>query len=206
MKTLNKHIWKQLITITCAALLSTSCQNNNVPTGSQNAITDKKPNPGKTIKAKPANSQNSIPAKIVKVQPTNSQPKPKNNKPVAAASSKNNEINRIKAIFDQNLKGLNTENLEVSMGVIDPTSPNYEQIKQLTQTLFKTYDINYELNKLEIVEFLGNEAKVKITRTAKKINGLTFRDNIMVSVNTVKKYNNQWKISQTKVEKMSYLN
>jgi hypothetical protein len=182
----------------------------------QKTTASKNSSNAKAVKGKSAKVQkttankNSAAAKVVQVKSTkvekNTPAKTAKTVSFIAENPQKNEVNAIKAVFYQNIQGLNTENLDLAMGVIDKNNSNYEQVKQLTQTLFNSFDLNYAINKLEIMEVSGNEAKVKVTQTTKKLKGLGFRDNVVVSVNTVKKYNGQWKIANTKAESINYLN
>ncbi|MTJ52242.1 serine/threonine protein kinase [Anabaena sp. UHCC 0253] len=119
----------------------------------------------------------------------------------------NSQEAEIKAVFAQNLRGLNEENLDITMSVIDESIPEYEQTRNMTQQIFYTYDLRYEINTLEVTEISENYAKVMITQITTKIAGPAFRDNILVVTHTLKKSNNgQWKIILTKVEDIKYLN
>ncbi|HLO86353.1 MAG TPA: hypothetical protein VK203_15340 [Nostocaceae cyanobacterium] len=183
---------------------SSSITNKNQPKLAK--ITKKTANKTSSSLAKKNNP------KLARIQKTNATNKNSVNsqtvKPILATADtqRKNEVDKIKAVFYQNLQGLNGENLEMAMGVIDRNNPNYEKVKQLTQTLFQSADLKYELKQLDVIKIVGNEAKVKVTQTTRKIRGLAFRDNVSVSINTVKKYNGQWKIADTKTESVNYLN
>ncbi|MBW4613753.1 MAG: hypothetical protein KME21_10825 [Desmonostoc vinosum HA7617-LM4] len=126
--------------------------------------------------------------------------------PVTSETKDQNTNEEIKAVFDENLRGLNEENLEVAMTAIEKNSSVYEQTRQLTQKLFDTYDLKYEINNFEVIEVSQNSAKVRITQTTKKVSGPAFRDNILVAINTLNKSDGKWKVLSTEVESVKYLN
>ncbi|MBD2292659.1 hypothetical protein H6G06_03955 [Anabaena sphaerica FACHB-251] len=127
-------------------------------------------------------------------------------KTVEAITQQDNNVAEIRAVFDDNMRALNTENLDLAMSTIDENSPEYEETRQLTQKVFDTYDLKYEINKFEILEISDNKAKVRITQTTKKISGPAFKDNVLVSTNTLRKSNGRWKIVSTELESVNYLN
>jgi hypothetical protein len=116
------------------------------------------------------------------------------------------EIAAIRAVFDANLQALRQKNLAAAMATIDETSPFFEQTRKVTQFMFENYDLKYEINQFEVLNISGNQATVRITQTTKKIQGPTFRDNILVSKNLVKKSRGKWKIFSTEIESIKYLN
>lgn len=118
----------------------------------------------------------------------------------------NNQEAEIKAVFAQNIIGLNEKNLAVAMSAIDESTPDYEAIRNMTQKLFNTYDLKIEINTFEVIEISNNYAKVRITQTTTKIAGPAFRDNILLATNTLRKSNGQWKIISTTVDDIKYLN
>ncbi|MFO5526504.1 MAG: protein kinase domain-containing protein [Cuspidothrix sp.] len=118
----------------------------------------------------------------------------------------NNQEAEIKAVFAQNIIGLNEKNLAVAMSAIDEATPDYEATRNMTQKLFNTYDLKIEINTFEVIEISNNYAKVRITQTTTKIAGPAFRDNILLATNTLRKSNGQWKIISTTVDDIKYLN
>ncbi|MEA5551252.1 hypothetical protein VB713_09735 [Anabaena cylindrica UHCC 0172] len=125
---------------------------------------------------------------------------------ITPVTQQDNNAAEIRAVFDDNFRGLNTEDVDLSMSAIDESSPDYEQTRQLTQKLFHTYDLKYEINKFEIIEISDNKAIVRITQTTKKSKGPAFRDNVLVAKNILRKSNGRWKIVSTEVESINYLN
>jgi hypothetical protein len=109
-------------------------------------------------------------------------------------------------VFAKHLSALNQEKLGDYLATIDATSPNYSAAKASTQKLFKNYDLKYELKNVEVVSLSKQEAVVKLIANVKKIKGGEFIDSQLVTINTIRKTNGQWRIYDTQVENISNLN
>jgi hypothetical protein len=108
--------------------------------------------------------------------------------------------------FTKHLQALNQENLGNYLATLDLKSPNYPTAKTSTIKLFKAYDLKYELKAVDVVSMGQQDAVVKLTATVKKLKGGEFTDSQMVTTNTVRKTNGQWRIYDTQVENISSLN
>lgn len=101
---------------------------------------------------------------------------------------------------------MNSENLEGVMSTIHPESDSYEITENLVTQLFKVYDLNYKIEKLEVVDEDKNESVVNFTQLTTKINGPKFRDNRVKGTHILKKDGNSWKIFSTKITDTEFLN
>jgi hypothetical protein len=106
-------------------------------------------------------------------------------------------------VFIRHLHALNQENLSNYLATLDPKSPKYSPAKTATQKLFKDYDLKYEWQSVDVISLGQQDAVVRLTATVKKIKGRGFTDSQMVTLNTVKKTNGQWRIYDTQVESIS---
>jgi hypothetical protein len=123
------------------------------------------------------------------------------------ANSKNSQSEQqIKAILYRNLQGVREENIELVMLDIDKKSPDYKKTRDLAIGLFNLYDLQYAMNRINIINVSQSEAKARTIITTKKINGPEFRDNMVTSIHTLKKTNGQWKIFSTTIENVKFLN
>jgi hypothetical protein len=123
------------------------------------------------------------------------------------ANSKNSQAEQqIKAILYRNLQGVREENIELVMLDIDKKSPDYKKTRDLAIGLFNLYDLQYAMNRINIINVSQSEAKARTIITTKKINGPEFRDNMVTSIHTLKKTNGQWKIFSTTIENVKFLN
>ena len=78
--------------------------------------------------------------------------------------------------------------------MMHPDFPLLPEIANMMEKLILTYDFDYEYENVEILELSENEAKVKITQTTRKVGGdAEFQDNRTVVIQTLKKYNGEWK-------------
>ena len=110
-----------------------------------------------------------------------------------------------KQAFQANVKALNEENIVAYMATLDRSSPGFSQTKPIVQELFRTYDLKYEIDKIEVVNISQDEIKLRITQTTRKIRGPEFNDNRMVATHTLKAVKGEWKIYDTQVEDVESL-
>jgi hypothetical protein len=122
------------------------------------------------------------------------------------ANTKNSQAEQIKAVLYRNLQRVREENLELAMSTIDKKSPDYQKTRDLTTEVFNVYDLQYAMNSINIINVSQSEAKVRTIITTKKISGPEFRDNMVTSINTLKKTNGQWKMFSTTIESVKFFN
>ncbi len=106
-------------------------------------------------------------------------------------------------VFTKHLRALNQENLNNYLATLDSRSPKYSAAKVATLKLFQDYDLKYELQSVDVISLGRQDAVVRLTATVKKIKGGEFTDSQMVTLNTIKKTNGQWRIYDTQVESIS---
>jgi ketosteroid isomerase-like protein len=121
-------------------------------------------------------------------------------------SQDSNQLEAIKAAVYENIRALQREDLEAYLATIAPESPVFEVTKVMAQALFNKYDLKYELNSIEVIITAGNEAKVRVIQTTRKISGQEFQDNKAFAIHTLRKSNGRWKLLRTDVEKIEGLN
>lgn len=109
-------------------------------------------------------------------------------------------------VIEANTDFMNSENLEGVMSTMYPDDKTYETTKNLTVQLFKVYDLNYKVEKLEVVDEDENESVVNFTQLTAKINGPKFRDNRVKGTHILKKDGDSWKIFSTKITDTEFLN
>ena len=112
---------------------------------------------------------------------------------------------KAKLAFRANVKALNEENIGAYMATLDRSSPGFAQTKPLVQKLFRTYDLKYKIDKIEVVKASAGEIELRITQTTRKIRGPEFNDNRMVATHTLKAVQGEWKIYDTQVEDVESL-
>jgi len=110
------------------------------------------------------------------------------------------------SVVQENIKAMNDENLDKTMATIDEQSASYDQTKQVAQRLFDIYDLKYELDSLRVITKTDDEARVECIQTTTKVRGPAFRDNRIDFVHSLRKVDGIWKIYNSKVMKLDYLN
>ncbi|MBD3263875.1 MAG: hypothetical protein GF375_02085 [Candidatus Omnitrophica bacterium] len=121
---------------------------------------------------------------------------------VCFAETNEEEIFRV--VYD-NLAAMEEENLVDYMDTISEDSPGYNTTKQQLLILFNNYDLDYEIESIELLESSANEAKVKVIQSTRKIEGPEFRNNKIVGIHTLEKTDGGWKIYSTEIRNIEYL-
>jgi hypothetical protein len=108
-------------------------------------------------------------------------------------------------VVSAQLEALNFEDLNAATDAIHPSSPDFSQTKDWTEKLFKIYDIRYTLEKNTLESETENTAKVGFSQLTEKISGPAFRNNRIDGVHILKKYDGNWKIYETQIVKIEFL-
>jgi len=98
-----------------------------------------------------------------------------------------------RAILD-NLKNVQSENMEGTLATMHSQSPSYLPTQQMLQKIFPAYDLKYELVKYQFVGSDDEYAYAKVLQKTTKVNGAAFQDNEVEALQVFKKENNQWKL------------
>jgi len=115
------------------------------------------------------------------------------------------DVKEIQALLNDNLYAAQQEDIEQVMSQIHPDSPQFESTRLTMIVLFDLYDLEYEVNEMDIIEISDDQAKIRVNQTTKKVTGAEFRDNQVVAVHTLKKYQDQWKFFFTEIRSLEYL-
>ncbi|WP_162463240.1 copper amine oxidase N-terminal domain-containing protein [Paenibacillus psychroresistens] len=100
---------------------------------------------------------------------------------------------------------INAEDVEGALSTYDPIVIDLEQTKVNFESNNTTYDLNYELENVEIITLEKATASVKVTLKTTKIAGPTFEDNRTYMLMNLNKVNGEWKIADSKDLKIDYL-
>jgi hypothetical protein len=122
------------------------------------------------------------------------------------SSDKGKDEQEIKDVIYKNIQAGNNEDVAAYMSTIDKENKNYGRMEEMMNKIYSTYDLSYQVKDLKIIELKDNEAKVQFVQITKKIKGPTFRDNRILGIYTFHKTNGEWKIYDTQITKMDYLN
>jgi ketosteroid isomerase-like protein len=125
---------------------------------------------------------------------------------IGCGSDKSKDEQAIKDVIYKNIEAGNNEDVAAYISTMDKDYRNYDRLEDMMNTIFSTYDLNYQVKDLQVIELKDNEAKVKFVQITKKIKGPTFRDNRIEGIHTMHKTDGEWKIYDTQITKMEYLN
>ncbi len=109
------------------------------------------------------------------------------------------------AVVRAQVDALNRQNLNASMDGIHPSSPMFQSTKEFGEVIFKNYKLRFTLQNVALESISADTAKVRFTQMTKKISGPEFRNNRLVGIHTLKKYQGRWKIYDSKTIKIEYL-
>jgi hypothetical protein len=111
----------------------------------------------------------------------------------------------VQVVRDQ-LEAMNREDLNAAIDPIHPLSPRFQMTKDLTEELFKIYDLRYSLKEITLESENTDTAKVKFSQLTEKVSGQEeFRNNLLTGVHILKKYNGEWKIYDIHIIKIEFL-
>ncbi len=116
------------------------------------------------------------------------------------------EEQEVKDVIHKNIEAGNNEDVAAYISTMDKDNRNYEQLENMMNTIFSTYDLNYQVKDLKVTELTEDVAKVNYVQIIKKIKGPNFRDKRVEGVYTLHKTDGAWKIYDTEITKMNYLN
>lgn len=109
-----------------------------------------------------------------------------------------------KDVVERNLRAYENEDLEGVKATTHPESPKYDNTIQGAQLMFSEYDLTYDLE-IKSVEVDGDEARVEVVQTTRKESGPQFQDNRIEATHVLRKYDGEWRIYDTDVEDIEYL-
>jgi hypothetical protein len=108
----------------------------------------------------------------------------------------------IYAVFEEQLKQLQAENVEGIVATLHPEAPTLKQSAKLYETIFKAYDLSVQTEKRTILDVTETEAQVYEVQTSKKLKGPDFLDNRTAAVHTLRKDSNgAWKFHSSRIIK-----
>ncbi|MFP4445954.1 MAG: hypothetical protein ACLFPD_06870 [Desulfosudaceae bacterium] len=124
----------------------------------------------------------------------------------AGCADKSADKEAVKDVLRANLKALQAEDLDGYLATLDPDSPGYEKMKLICPKIFEIYDLEHEVEKIEVLDISDQEARVRTVQVARRISGPdSYRHNRSTTVHTLKKKDGAWKLTETEQESMEYL-
>jgi hypothetical protein len=104
-----------------------------------------------------------------------------------------------------NIEYRNTEDIEGILATFDPVAIDLEQTRANFNYNFTTFDLNYELENIELISLEKEAASVKVTLKATKIAGPEFDDNRSYIITNLNKVKGEWKVASTTDLKIDFL-
>lgn len=99
-----------------------------------------------------------------------------------------------------NVKAMEAEDMDAALATIHPKSPAYEQAREPIATIFKDYDLSYELEKVEVSQVAVAEIRVAFAMVTRRRTGAEgFTDNRVEGFHLVRRDGNGWKIWETRI-------
>lgn len=121
-------------------------------------------------------------------------------------TDKTEEEQAVKAVIYKNIEAGNNEDVDAYISTMDKDNKNYDRAEDMMNKIFSTYDLHYQVKDLKVIELKDDVAKVQFVQITKKVKGPTFRDSRIEGIHTLHKTNGEWKIYDTQITKMEYLN
>jgi hypothetical protein len=111
----------------------------------------------------------------------------------------------IKDIISSNLYACSKRNLTMAMGTIHPESPTFESSRDMMRYIFARLRLKYTLEKTEVIDVRGDEARIKVTQATQKIAGnAAFRDNRVTIIHTLKRDGQKWKMFSSEAQSIQF--
>jgi len=101
------------------------------------------------------------------------------------------------AVVKENIAATQAEDKERVLKTIHKDCPQRKSTIQGMEYIFKNYDMTYNLEKVEVLEITGDEAKVYYEQTTRAAKGQQFQPMRSKGIHILKKENGKWKIFKT---------
>ena len=103
----------------------------------------------------------------------------------------------ILAVIYENIDASMAEDTERVIATVHEDSPQRRSTVQGMEFVFSNYDLEYVLEKVEVIEITGDEAKVHYIQTTRALQGTGFANMRAEGIHHMKKSGNAWKIFRT---------
>jgi len=111
----------------------------------------------------------------------------------------------LKEVTEKNFEAMNAEDVEMAVSVIHPNSTAYSQALQSIKQLNEVYDLKYDLLSFKFISLDDKYAIARVKQRTMKIKGPKFRDNEVDIYNIYRQHEGDWKIWQTTILEITYL-
>ncbi len=158
------------------------------------------PLPGKPTTTAPVGTETST------LPPGTDAPPPPGGKPkVEPAEVDPATAKELKDVISSNLYACSKRNLTMAMGTIHPESPTVDSSRDMMRYIFARLRLKYTLEKTEVIDVRGGEARIKVTQATQKISGnAAFRDNRVTIIHTLKRDGQKWKMFSSEAQSIQF--
>jgi hypothetical protein len=112
----------------------------------------------------------------------------------------------ILAVINDQIKALNKRDANAALAFMHPDAPGLAAIRESTEQITAAADLLYVIQDLKVESATETEAKVRYTQVTQKVSGPEFRNNRVVGIHTLRKYQGHWRLYSTEVVKVEFLN
>ncbi|MCB9286578.1 MAG: hypothetical protein H6560_04610 [Lewinellaceae bacterium] len=113
--------------------------------------------------------------------------------------------NALIQLVRENIQAMEDEDLDKAMSIMSENMKGVEGNRIFTQQMFDVYDLDYEIEKINVIEQAENKAQIELAYTIKKINGAEFYDQRNRVLLHFIKENNEWKVIRRDIKNIEYL-
>jgi hypothetical protein len=101
------------------------------------------------------------------------------------------------AVVKENIDASNNEDVERVLSTVHPDSPQLKSTKEGMEFVFRSYDLKFIIEEINVVEVDGENAKVYYVQFTTNTGGQQFADSRSAGMHVMKKFNGKWKIFKT---------
>ena len=109
----------------------------------------------------------------------------------------------VEQFLHDNLKAMQDENLEASLATV--AEKDKAQAKAIFEQIFKTYDLKYTLEKIDIAIKDANTVEATVVQRTEKVAGPEFKNNRAKILHTIKKADGKWRFAGAKIISVDFL-
>lgn len=117
-----------------------------------------------------------------------------------AGCGSNPEEEAAQQVLTDQLEFLRNEDLEGVMSTMHPESPAYSQTRVVVEQVFELYDLEYNLETVEVVEMSENQAKLRAVQVTRRVSGPELADTRVTAIHTIRKTGSGWKLYESQTE------
>ena len=103
----------------------------------------------------------------------------------------------ITAVIKENITANEAEDKERVLNTIHKDSPQLKSTINGMDFVFANFDMKFDLEKIEVLEVTGDDAKVYYMQTTRAVRGAGFPPTRATGIHHMKKENGKWKIFRT---------